>query len=182
MSIFTRTRLPWILATLLLLLNIAVLVVVWLRPGGTEDWRPPHPPRGGLPGELGMDEEGRKRVEGIQKEHFERMAGYHGQIVALRKEAFRDFGKPGLDTAAAVAALGRIGAVQVAAEKDRFYHFLDVLALCTPEQASRFQEIMPDILSRRHQPENRPPGAPGEGPPHHDGPPPHHHPDGPPPR
>jgi hypothetical protein len=179
MSIFTRTRLPWILVALLVALNISVLVVVWLRPSTVEDGGPPHPPKGGLPGELGMNEEERKRVEGIQKEHFERMAGYHDQIVALRKEAFADFGKADMDTIAAMATLARIGAVQVAAERDRFFHFLDVLALCTPVQAERFQEILPQILSRRHQPENRPPhgphGGPHDGP--HGGPPP---PDGPP--
>lgn len=170
----TRNRLPWILVTLLVVLNVSVLALVWLRPAACG--HPPRPhgpdaPRGGLAGELGMTEEESLRVEVIQKEHFRKLEGYRQQIVAQRLEAFQHFGRPRADSAAARAALAKIGDIQAAIEIERYAHFHDVLALCTPEEARRFQEILPKILSRGHQPENRPLGRP-DGPPPSGGHPP----------
>lgn len=169
----TPRRLPWILVLLLVALNLTVLAVLWLRPQGCghppgRGDGPPHhggpPPRGGLPRELGMNAEEMRRVEGIQDMHFQRMEVFRDQIIALRKQAFQDFGEARVDTAAAMAALDSIGAVQVAAEKERFAHFLEILALCTPAQAQRFREILPEVLSRGRQPENHPPGPHGSHP------------------
>jgi Spy/CpxP family protein refolding chaperone len=169
MSTSPNTRLPWLLVALLVALNIVVLTVVWLRPSLAD--RPPlHGPGGpgGLPKELGMNAEETERVRIVQQVHFDRMDGYFQQIVALRHEAFALFGKPQADSAAAMAALDRIGAVQAAAEKERYRHFHELLAYCTPAQALRFQNLLPDLLARKRQPEGglkRPNLAPGP-PPH----------------
>jgi hypothetical protein len=165
----TRNRLPWILVTLLVALNIAVLTLVWLRPPSSDHRlgpppHGPHPPRGGLATEIGMSEDEARRVEVIQKEHFRKLEDFRDQIVAYRLVAFSNFGTQAADSASAMAALDKIGVVQTAIEKERYAHFYEVLALCTPEQAKRFQEILPKILSRSVQPENRPQGR-------HDGPP-----------
>ncbi len=156
MSTFPNTRLPWILVVLLVALNITVLTVVWLRPS-LADHPPLHghgePRRGGLPKELGMNAEETERVRGVQQVHFERMDGYFQQIVRLRHEAFASFGKPEADSVAAMAALDKIGAVQVEAEKERYRHFQEILAFCTPEQAVRFQLLLPDLLAHKRQPE-----------------------------
>lgn len=173
-------RLPWILVTLLVALNLVVLAFVWLRPPQyPPNFGPPqHPPHGrphGLASEIGLNEDQMDKFMALQKPHFERMDGYRNQMVAARLEAFKDFGKPGQDTAAARSAFLKISQVQAQAEMDRFQHFQDVLALCDPEQAARFIEILPRVLSRPGQPENRPPGHRGS-----DGP--GGHPGGPPPR
>lgn len=176
MQTATRSRLPWILVTLLVMLNITVLALVWLRPPGCNDRmgpppHRPHPLRGGLAHEIGMSEAEAMKVEGIQKEHFRKLEDFRDQIFALRVEAFARFGMPDADTAAALATLDKIGQVQIAIEKERYAHFHQVLALCTAEQAKKFQEILPVILSRGPQPENRPTGRP-MGPPAGEGPPP----------
>ncbi|MEY3442645.1 MAG: hypothetical protein RLZZ519_926 [Bacteroidota bacterium] len=176
MQTATRSRLPWILVTLLVALNITVLALVWLRPPGCNHPmgpRPhgPHPQRGGLAHEIGMSETEALKVEGIQKAHFRKLEDFRDQIIAYRLEAFAKFGMPEADSTAAMAALDKIGQVQIAIEKERYAHFHEVLALCTPEQAKRFQEILPKILSRGPQPENRPAGRP-MGPPSGEGPPP----------
>ena len=96
MSTTSTTRLPWILVTLLVALNVIVLTLVWFRPppcpphpGGNHMGPPPG--RGGLAGEIGMNDEEAKGLLALQGPHFEKMEGYHAQIVALRKEggAFR---------------------------------------------------------------------------------------------
>ncbi|MFN8394249.1 MAG: periplasmic heavy metal sensor [Bacteroidia bacterium] len=175
MQTFGNQRLPWILVTLLVALNVLVLVLVWFRPPQQVAGfgPPPHPPHGrphGLAGEIGLKEEQMEKFMALQKPHFERMDGYRNQIVAARLEAFKEFGKPGQDTAVVKAAFAKIGQAQAQAEMDRYQHFMDVLALCNPEQAAHFIEILPKILSRPNQPENRPmghhgPDGPG-GPPH----------------
>lgn len=172
----TRNRLPWILVTLLVALNITVLALVWLRPSSGEPrFGPPphhpHPQRGGLAHEIGMSEAEAQKVEGIQKAHFRKLEDFRDQIIAFRLEAFAEFGRPDADTTLAMATLDKIGQIQIAIEKERYAHFHEVLALCTPEQAKRFQEILPKILSRGPQPENRPAGRP-MGPPPGEGPPP----------
>jgi Spy/CpxP family protein refolding chaperone len=170
-------RLPWILVALLVGLNLVVLTVVWMRPPG-----PPHrpygpghggppPPHGGLAHELRMTEEGSLRVQVLQEAHFRKLEGLRDQLIALRLEAFTGFGTPSEDSTAARTALAKIGEIQVAIESERYQHFHDVLQLCTPAEAKRFQEILPQILSRKSQPENRPDGPPPMGGPH-GGPPP----------
>lgn len=114
-----------------------------------------------------MNEAEAEKVRSIQEAHFGKMDDYYHQIVALRKTAFADFGKPGADSASAMAALNQIGAIQIAAEKERYRHFYEILSFCTPEQAVKFQEILPNILQRKRQPEDGP-----KGPHPHPGPPP----------
>ncbi len=161
MSTPSTTRLPWILVTLLVAVNVIVLTLVWFRPppcaphpGGGHMGPPPG--RGGLAGEIGMNEAEAQGLFALQDAHFERMENYHLEIVALRKEAFAQFGKPEADTAVAMAAFDKIGSVQIAAEKERYKHFHEVLALCNPTQAAKFQEILPRILERKRQPEDGP--------------------------
>jgi Spy/CpxP family protein refolding chaperone len=169
MRMSSSARLPWILVALLVALNVTVLAVVWFRPApGQDDHRHGPPPRGGLPKELGMNQQEADRVHGIQEAHFAKMEGFYKEIVGYRKEAFAQFGKPEADSAAAMAALDKIGLVQVKAEKERYDHFYEILSYCTPAQAKRFQEILPQVLQRKAQPENRPVGVPHphDGPPH----------------
>jgi Spy/CpxP family protein refolding chaperone len=168
MSTTTSNRLPWILVTLLVALNFLVLILVWFKPP------PPPPPRpgegrpgpGGLAREIGMTEPESEKLKPLQEAHFAQLDAYQQEIVKFRQEAFAEFGKPDADSAAAMAALEKVGAAQIAIEKERYRHFYEVLAICTPEEATRFQELMPKLLSRRNQPENDPHrGGRGEGPP-----------------
>lgn len=171
MSTTTSNRLPWILVTLLVALNVLVLILVWFKPP------PPFPPPprpgegrpggpGGLAHELGMNEAETAKFMPLQEAHFAKLDSLQGEIVKSRQAAFAQFGKPGADSTIAMLALEKVGATQFAIEKERYRHFYEVLAICTPEQAIRFQELMPKLLARRNQPENRPPHGPhGEGPP-----------------
>lgn len=180
MQTIRRERLPWILVTLIVALNITVLTLVWFRPSGGEHPHPPDGPprpRGGLAGEIGMTPEESLKVEEIQRVHFAKMEAFRDEIVRLRLAAFSGFGEANADTVGAMAALEKIGAVQVAAENERYAHFLAVLAMCTPEEATRFKEILPKILARGNHPESRG-RMPQDGGPPHDRPPF----DGPPPR
>lgn len=173
-------RLPWILVALLVGLNLVVLTVVWMRPPGLPHGpHGPHgpghggppPPHGGLAGELGMSEAESLRVQVLQEAHFRKLGELRDQLIALRLEAFTGFGTANEDSASARIALAKLGEVQIAIESERYRHFHDVLGLCSPVQAKRFQEILPQILSRKSQPENRPDGPPPMGGPH-GGPPP----------
>jgi Spy/CpxP family protein refolding chaperone len=164
MATTTNSKLPWILVSLLVALNVLVLVLVWFKPPPCP---PPHPgggpggsPRMGLPHELGMNAAETERVRALQQAHFDEMNGYYQQIVALRREAFAHFGTAEADSVAAMAALDKIGTVQIAAEKERYRHFYEILAYCTPEQAVRFQTLLPELLARKRHPENGLPGPP----------------------
>lgn len=170
-------RLPWILVGMLTVLNVAVLATLWLRgdAGGPPHQGPPRhdgpPHHGGLPHEIGMTPEQQERVRPLGEAHFAKLHDIRDQIIALRVQAFADFGKAGEDSAAALDVLRRIGALQVSAEVERYHHFHELLRFCTPEQAVHFQEILPQVLSRKGQPENRDNGPPHGGP---GGPPPPH--------
>ncbi len=147
-------------------LNVTVLTLVWFKPppcppGPPMGPPPPHGAVGGLPGELGMNADQAGKVQQLQDAHFAKMRAFYEQIVAIRKEAFADFGKPEADSAAAAATMAKIGAIQVAAEMERYQHFHDILRFCTAEQATRFQEILPHVLERKRQPEDGPRGPHG---------------------
>ena len=111
---------------------------------------------GGLAKEIGMSQTEAEKIKPLQDAHFAKLDAFQGEIVQLRQEALSEFGKVDADSGAAMAAFDKIGAVQVAMEKERYRHFYEILALCTPEEAQKFQEIMPRLLERRNQPENRP--------------------------
>ena len=158
MSRFSNPKLPWTIAAVLLLTNLALLTFLWLG-------KPPHPPKGGpdvekavglFKDELNLDARQEASVRTLVTAHFAEMKSIHEGIEATRKSVFEQVGKENSTVAQQLVEFGTLNQRQISAQ---FKHFNEVRALCNPEQQIAFDALLPKIVGReRKGPKgNRPP-------------------------
>jgi protein CpxP len=141
----------------LLLLNFGTLGFLFFH-------RPPHPP--------GAEQPGRRIVQHLQldaaqQQKFEQLKSAHHEQMRTADRAYRDaleqyFALLKNDTVD-IARRDSLQAVLTRIQQERasvtFQHFADLKALCTPQQRTRFDALLPDLMQVILPPrrDNRPP-------------------------
>lgn len=147
-----KTKLLLICVVGLVVLNLGLLAFLWFRPG--------HPHHGGGPGkfiveELKFDEKQQAAFEKLKEQHRTHMDANISRFMHLNDELFALLGKDGVDSAAVKIISDSIAWLHGDMARITYDHFLQVRALCTPEQLKKFKEIIPEVGKRM-----RPPGPP----------------------
>lgn len=186
------TILKWCVG-ILVILNIALLINSWRKPGMMHP--PPHPPRhaeGGGPAKMIIEE---LKLNTDQINQFEKLKESHRASVRelndkgreIRHAYFELLKNDEVDQKQVDELSNAISANQKEIEKVTFDHFKEVRKICNADQKKRFDEIIGDILRHMaggnrgpmpppHPHDNEgPPSPPGDGPPSHPQHPPQTH-------
>jgi len=176
MDYFTKKRLAFWGAVLLIIMNLSALATVWFQRHRPQELaRRPEPERRGPPPErvsqflkeeLGLTEAQTAQFAEYQNRHFARAREIREAMRDLKQELFHELSSPAPDTMKAERLAAAIGVRQSDLEKTTFYHFLGLKRLCTSEQQTKLDALFGELL-RMLDPRDKPP--PGEGPPPRDG-------------
>ena len=169
-------RITIITIVLLVLCNLSLIVILWLKPGP-----PPRPnnesPRNFLVRNLQFGESQIRQYDSLIAIHQSDMKRLRDESKNLKEQLFSKIGVN--DNQSLIDSLTQqIGKNQAATESASFRHFNKVRAICTEGQKKDFDKVIGDLIKRMGQ--NDRPGGPrndGEHPPPHgpmrlDGPPP----------
>ena len=169
-------RITIITIVLLVLCNLSLIVILWMKPGP-----PPHPnnesPRNFLVRNLQFGESQIKQYDSLIEIHQSDMKRLRDESRILKESLFSKLevsnNRSLIDSIAQL-----IGKNQAAIESATFSHFSKVRTICTEGQKKDFDKVIGDLLKRmgqndrpgrdRNEGEHRPPHGPGRP----DGPPP----------
>jgi hypothetical protein len=172
----------WLMALVivLVLVNIATLVVLWMGKEKPAALPPMQDARSLLVKTLAMDAAQTKQFDTLRKQHFETMQADRRHMRELKDALFEKLKTPGDDGAYSTIAT-EIGQLQAKMDQNTFQHFKAVRALLTKDQQGRFDDVIQSVLRNMGGPPPRR-MRPGDGPaPRDELPPPGEHPGPPPP-
>jgi len=170
LDIIKQTRMMQITIALLVILNLALIssMIINKRPGQNS---PEHPQglEGFLKSELGLTDSQTDAMHTIRKQHFDNahplLSSLADSLELLVSEAF----EPMTDSIRADELVHNISSIHVDMDRALYNHFVQLNALCTPEQQARLKELAGELMRGGSQP---PPhqGMGSEGrPPHPEG-------------
>jgi periplasmic protein CpxP/Spy len=139
------------LIVVLVLINVVILSFFTLK-GRHEG----HGPRGGgevgefISEELHFSDSQKKQFEDMKHQHHEAMMSLQEKNKELHDEFFEHLATP--QDSSVNALSDSIASLQKQMDMVTFNHFKDVRALCTPEQQTRFDQIIDEALHRLHGP------------------------------
>ncbi|HAB51624.1 MAG: hypothetical protein A2315_06850 [Ignavibacteria bacterium RIFOXYB2_FULL_35_12] len=170
MDIFKQNRYLFIVIILLVILNLAMLTMLWI--GKPErhapQLNPPNPIeeqnriRQLLKDELNFDNQQTEQYLRIHQEHREKMRKLNDEIRKLKKQMFdevlKDVAKPELSDSLLTISQNK----QAEIEQLTFQHFLDLKKLCKPEQQNKLKLLIHELFRGQHagNAENQPPPPP----------------------
>ena len=146
---------------LLVVINIALLVTIWFRPGNKHNG----PPQGGGPApfikeQLHLTAEQEKRFDEMRAAHHDSVERLRDKGRTLHNAYFDQLKNPNVDSKTIDSLAKEIADNQVQVEKVTFYHFKELRAMCDEKQKVMFDHIIGDVLARMS-----PQGQRGQGPP-----------------
>jgi protein CpxP len=179
MSANNGTKIWQWLVGLLVLCNIVLIVMMWLKPHREG------PPHGGqrarerIINELKFSEEQVNKYEPLIQEHQQAMGKLRHEGNQYRESLYTNLktGMAGVKTADSFEEL--IAGNQKRIEMVTYDHFAKVRELCTESQKLTFDKIIGDVVIKMYGPGGHRPPPPGGR--RHDGPPPEDDRQGPPP-
>ncbi|CAN5123818.1 hypothetical protein BH09BAC3_BH09BAC3_30090 [soil metagenome] len=144
MNYFDKPRILVTIIIVLIVLNIATMSFMWLN-------RPPHEPgRGGarpanfLIEKVGFSPEQIETYHGLMEEHQRASTSINDSLRFYKSLTFSYL--PQNNTAAVKESVSSVGRLQQQMEMNTFEHFVKVRALCTPEQAVKFDAVINEVL------------------------------------
>ncbi len=152
----------YLLIILGLLLSNGMLVGYLFRNGGDRPSPPPRHdrmhrgPRDIIIRRLGFDDEQVAKYDELIKWHRHEIDNADEQIIKLKNTLYLGLTKP-TDTSQTDSMIYEIAGVRKHIEEVHYNHFLDIRALCKPEQLTEFDELTRDMASlfapeRGHKP------------------------------
>lgn len=153
-AFYQRPAFPWYLVLLLIAMNVGLLAMLWLRPGGR------HRPPGKIPVAevLQFDAAQKQALEALQAPHFVLTDSLRGVARTQRDSLFGLLRGGAPDAARADRHLQALTAATGRIEAEIFDHFRQVRLLCKPAQLPLFDG---ELLDRVGPPRQMPP--PGGG-------------------
>ena len=155
-----KTKFLTIAVIALLVLNGALIVFLWM---GHRRLNPPPPKNGRPPAaaflikNLDFDENQTTLYDGLRKAHRAAKDSLQNTLRRSREIYFK--GIPTDDT----SKLAEIGEIQKESDRITFVHFQKVRALCRPDQQTKFDEVIGEVLKMMANNTKMPPKQ-GEGP------------------
>ncbi len=175
MNYFSTQRLTIWSIIILVLLNIFTMATFWFfqfrqpqtTPQGgqseqagqsrqSRQLRQPGQPgnvRNFLQEELDLTDEQARQFEELRQQHFEQSKVIADANQQLKRALMEEVFAAVPDTAKMQELAGEIGAKQTEIETLRFNHFLELKALCQPEQLEKFQALFYEILPPTNPPQ-----------------------------
>ncbi|MBC8375094.1 MAG: periplasmic heavy metal sensor [FCB group bacterium] len=173
LDIIKQKRMMQITIALLVILNLALIssMVINKRPGQND---PDHPRglEGFLKSELGLTDSQTEAMHNIRKQHFDNahplLSSLADSLELLISESF----KPMADSTRANELVLNISNIHVDMDRALYDHFVELNALCTPEQQARLKDLAGELMRGGSQPpppqgmgaEGRPPHPEGQAP------------------
>jgi len=153
----------YLLIILGLLLSNGMLVGNLFRNGGDRPSPPPRNdrmhrgPRNVIIKRLGFDNDQVAKYDELIKWHRYEIDNADGQIIKLKNTLYLGLTKP-TDRSQTDSIISEIAGVRKHIEEVHYKHFLDIRALCKPEQLTEFDELTSDMASlfapeRGHKPQ-----------------------------
>ena len=166
LDIIKQQRMMKITIALLVILNLALIssMVLTRRPVQNN---PDHPMglEGFLKLELGLTDSQTEAMHTIRKQHFDNthplLSSLADSLELLISEAFN----PRVDSARANELVLNISNIHVDMDRALYRHFVELNALCTPEQQARLKDLVGELMRGGSQPPPQGMGAEGR-PPH----------------
>ncbi|MFQ5630719.1 MAG: periplasmic heavy metal sensor [bacterium] len=171
MDYFTKKRLAIWGIVLLVVMNISALATVWYQ-----QHRRPTPP---LPGivhpeaahrflhrELHLSDAQTEQLSVLLRKHFERARAIQGEIRDLKFDIINELAATPPDTIHLNRLAAEIGDKQAKLEKETYFHFLELKALCSREQQEKLHDIfgkMQNRMAPQHRVRRRRVGPPPGG-------------------
>ncbi len=179
LDIIKQKRMMQITITLLVILNLVLIssMIINKRPGQNG---PDHPMglEGFLKTELGLTDSQTDAMHTIRKQHFDNahplLSALSDSLELLISEAF----EPMTDSLRAEELVHNISNIHIDLDRALYNHFVELNALCTPEQQARLKDLAGELMRGGAQPPPQGMGSEGR-PPHPDAeamdrrPPPH---------
>ncbi|MFY0629453.1 MAG: hypothetical protein JXR05_03670 [Flavobacteriaceae bacterium] len=137
-----RKKLLYAFLIILILANASLLLMIIKKPGKNDG-----PQKGGfLVQELNFNEEQKERFLFLDREHRHQMMQMDGELKGLRKKLFNSFDKENFSSDSLTTRMGEIETEKV---QEIFAFFKQVRKICTPDQVSKFDEIIGKALQNR---------------------------------
>lgn len=166
------TRLPWLLLTLSLLLNLFVLTGfvyrTWIAPPAFEH-RPPPP--GGRPSlfsslarDLDFDDKQRAALKALVDANVSTRQQHQHDLQQLRDELLAELGHPQPDTARLDLLVERSQTLRSDQQKAFFHMLAQLVPQLSAEQRERLQKMMAERMAFGGRPPGPPGGPPGGAP------------------
>ncbi len=168
-----NTRFTGAALLLLLALNSTLLVVLILkRPGPPPHFPMMQPPPPGPAGdaaknylirELDFSDEQQAKFETLIDKHRKNAFAIQSEIHGMRDSMVHQLESENPDTTIINSLAQKIGVDQSQLEKNTFHHFLEVKAICNPDQQKKFAEVIGRALQMLAPPPGprMPPPPPG---------------------
>jgi len=169
----------WQWAVLLLVLcNVALVAMIWLKP---HPGRPAGPggdgPRNEVIERLKLTDDQVKKYDVMIKDHQSKMQELNKASRELKKQLFSNVDEKGGTPKTADSLSAAIGTVQKDIELVTYNHFAQLKGICTEQQKQEFDKIIMEVTRNmnngrrgpRPGPDGPPPGRDGDAPPPPDG-------------
>ncbi|NTW51470.1 MAG: periplasmic heavy metal sensor [Chlorobiaceae bacterium] len=168
MDFFSSKRLVTTALIVLVLLNIALLGVLWWQNTFTRNFRSVevtqyfsrNVPMGP---DLSLNDKQKESFMKLRQEHFRNTMPEIQKIIAFKKELINEAVKPTPDQAKLASISDSIGTRQSKIEKDLAIHFHQLAELCTPAQRDSLGALLGNIYTVRYQRSNSWRSGPPEG-------------------
>ena len=149
-----RRRLPWVLLALSVALNLFFIAgALWIRMHG--------PPPGGfearfrqMPAELALDPQQKAAFDLYAKHLRGRIGELHAAVEPMMRQIWAEIAKPDAEETKVIALFDKVGAERREFQRDLTNSTLAFLAKLSPEQRTKFVEI----VQRRPRGWGHPPG------------------------
>ena len=172
LDIIKQKRMMQVTIALLVILNLALIssMIIHKRPGPGDSDRPLGM-EGFLKSELGLTDIQTEAMHNIRMQHFDNshplLSSLADSLELLISEAFN----PQTDSKRAEELVANISNIHVDMDRALYNHFVELNALCTPEQQVRLKELAGELMRGGSQPpppqgmdaQGRPPRPDGKG-------------------
>jgi len=147
------TNLKNIALVVLLLMNIGLILMLWLRPMPHQIPRKdmPPPPRkaeGFLVKALNLDEQQRADLKKLRDDHFTETRRIHEEARKSKRAMFDALVSSTLDTLSAQGHVDDYANQMKKIDEALIQHYLDIRAICRPEQQEELRKVFRKAIRR----------------------------------
>lgn len=149
-----KTRITYMIIAALVVLNLATLATLWLRPQGPP---PPDRARTGdfLARELGFDAQQAEQFHQLRETHFTKTRELDRKLRENKHHMIEVLAQNPPDTAEAFTLTQEIGEQSQRMDSLLIEHYLEVQKICTPQQQEQLNRIFLDAIPHPGGPPRR---------------------------
>lgn len=171
MDIFKQKRFLGFVVALLVVLNAALLTLLWLgrpanRPGlaGGREMQKDRPPMEQmLRKELGFDDQQIQTYLELREKHQQQFVKLNSQLQQIKKQMFDQVFEENPDSVLSAELLDKSVQLQQQIDRITYAHLLALKDLCKADQQGQLKKLVAEVF-KINRPQPGPPGKPGAGP------------------